>query len=140
MSEWVKGALRPRNAKRLYTDEKSTEKGEIKEKNRKEKEKILCFYFVWPLSYVSAGGLPGVLSPARITIRVFENALTKEELKAQYFMSEWVSERGFTSKQRIYIRVIEVRNPPTTKWWTVRGFFLIWRQGRKQRWREIQYL
>jgi len=27
----VKGALRPSNAKRLYMDEKSTEKGEIKE-------------------------------------------------------------------------------------------------------------
>jgi len=34
----VKGALRPSNAKRLYMDEKSTEKGEIKEqKNRKVK-------------------------------------------------------------------------------------------------------
>jgi len=34
----VKGVLRPSNAKRLYTDEKSTEKGEIIEKdNRKVK-------------------------------------------------------------------------------------------------------
>jgi len=30
VSEYVKGALRPGNAKRLYTDEKSTEIGEIK--------------------------------------------------------------------------------------------------------------
>jgi len=30
MSELVKGALRPSNAKRLYMDEKSTEMGEIK--------------------------------------------------------------------------------------------------------------
>jgi len=29
----VKGALRPSNAKRLYTDEKSTELGVIKEQN-----------------------------------------------------------------------------------------------------------
>jgi len=34
----VKGSLRPSNSKRLYTDEKSTEIGEIKEKdNRKVK-------------------------------------------------------------------------------------------------------
>jgi len=31
----VKGALRPSNAKRLYMDEKSTEMGEIKEKNNR---------------------------------------------------------------------------------------------------------
>jgi len=30
-SEWMKVALRPSNAKRLYMDEKSTEIGEIKE-------------------------------------------------------------------------------------------------------------
>jgi len=36
-SEWVKVALRPSNAKRLYTDKKSTETGEIKIKNRKAK-------------------------------------------------------------------------------------------------------
>jgi len=36
----VKVALRPSNAKRLYMDEKSTETGEIKEKdNRKVKER-----------------------------------------------------------------------------------------------------
>jgi len=29
MSEWVQVVLRPSNAKRLYTDEKSAEKGEI---------------------------------------------------------------------------------------------------------------
>jgi len=29
----VKGVLRPSNAKRLYTDEKGTETGEIKEQN-----------------------------------------------------------------------------------------------------------
>jgi len=32
----VKGASRPSNAKRLYMDEKSTEKGEIKEYNNKK--------------------------------------------------------------------------------------------------------
>jgi len=52
----VKVALRPSNAKRLYTDEKSTETGEIKEqnnrkvkgeKNRKvQRKKRLCFCFV----------------------------------------------------------------------------------------------
>jgi len=36
-SEWVKGALRPSNAKRLYIDEKSTEKGEKGQNNRKVK-------------------------------------------------------------------------------------------------------
>jgi len=30
IGEWVKGALRPSNAKRLYTDEKSTKLGEVK--------------------------------------------------------------------------------------------------------------
>jgi len=30
VSEWVKGALRPSNAKRLYMDETNTEKGENK--------------------------------------------------------------------------------------------------------------
>jgi len=36
----VKVALRPSNSKRLYTDEKSTEKGEINEQNnRKVKER-----------------------------------------------------------------------------------------------------
>jgi len=32
----VKGALRPSNAKKLYTDEKSTEIGEIKEHNNRK--------------------------------------------------------------------------------------------------------
>jgi len=39
----VKGALRPSNAKRLYTDEKSADIGEIKEqKNRKVKRDRSC--------------------------------------------------------------------------------------------------
>jgi len=40
VSEWVsdrvKVALRPSNAKMLYMDEKSTEKGEIKEQNNRK--------------------------------------------------------------------------------------------------------
>jgi len=35
--ERVKVYLRPSNTKRLYTDEKSTEKGELNKKNRKIK-------------------------------------------------------------------------------------------------------
>jgi len=47
VSERVKGALRPSNAKKLYMDEKSTEKGEIIEKdNRKVKGRKKCYYFV----------------------------------------------------------------------------------------------
>jgi len=59
----VKGVLRPSNANRLYTDEKSTEIGEIKEqKNRKVKrKKRLCCYFVWPLSF----NLSGLGGPTR---------------------------------------------------------------------------
>jgi len=60
-------------------DEKSTEKGEIKDENRKVKgRKIgkirLCCYFVWPLSFYLSGlgGLPGVWTPASIAIRVIE--------------------------------------------------------------------
>jgi len=33
------GALRPSNAKRLYTEEKSTEIGDIKDENRKVKRR-----------------------------------------------------------------------------------------------------
>jgi len=50
----VKVDLRPSNAKMLYTDEKSTETGEIKEwnnrkvkgENNRKKIKRLCCYFV----------------------------------------------------------------------------------------------
>jgi len=39
----VKEALRPSNAKKLYMDEKSTEKGEIKkQKNRKVKARKIA--------------------------------------------------------------------------------------------------
>jgi len=34
--EWAKGALRPSNVKRLYTDEKSAEIGEIQEQNNRK--------------------------------------------------------------------------------------------------------
>jgi len=47
----VKGALCPSNAKMLYTDKKSTEKGEIKsrrigerERERGFKEKLCCYF------------------------------------------------------------------------------------------------
>jgi len=61
----VKGALRPSNARRLYTNEKSTEIGEIKEQNnRKIKRKRDCVAALsdlYPSTCLASEALSGVL-------------------------------------------------------------------------------
>jgi len=68
----VKGALRPSNAKRLYTNEKSTEIGETKVSNnrkvkgrkiRKYRERLDCaatLSDLYPSTCLASGTLPGV--------------------------------------------------------------------------------
>jgi len=68
----VKGALRPSNAKRLYKDEKSTERGEVnQQKNRKAKERknrkvrgrdecVATLSDLYPSTCLAWEALPGV--------------------------------------------------------------------------------
>jgi len=75
-SERVKVVVRPSNAKMLYTDEKSTETGEIKEySNRKVKRNRNCVATLsdfYPSTCLAWEALPGVRQ--RIAVRVFEIA------------------------------------------------------------------